>query len=149
MCEFETATDAPITYAELEVLIRLIIEDFTLLKAAEIKKELHNLPDDKVATIGLSVQDFIDYNTKINSLGKSAFTYLFHINCLLRKFVEKSIVNIVPSLGGLPILSDKYVSLNTPPSENEWMKITSYAEFLGLDYVREKNFSFYCNDSGV
>ncbi len=31
----------------------------------------------------------------------------------------------------------------------EWMKITSYAEFLGLDYVREKNFSFYCNDSGV
>ena len=27
MCEFETATDAPITYAELEVLIRLIIED--------------------------------------------------------------------------------------------------------------------------
>ena len=30
MCEFETATDAPITYAELEVLIRLIIEDFTL-----------------------------------------------------------------------------------------------------------------------
>ena len=39
MCEFETATDAPITYAELEVLIRLIIEDFTLLKAAEIKKE--------------------------------------------------------------------------------------------------------------
>lgn len=38
MCEFETATDAPITYAELEVLIRLIIEDFTLLKAAEIKK---------------------------------------------------------------------------------------------------------------
>ena len=40
MCEFETATDAPITYAELEVLIRLIIEDFTLLKAAEIKKEL-------------------------------------------------------------------------------------------------------------
>ena len=139
MCEFETATDAPITYAELEVLIRLIIEDFTLLKAAEIKKELHNLSDDKVATIGLSVQDFIDYNTKINSLGKSAFTYLFHINCLLRKFVEKSIVNIVPSLGGLPILSDKYVSLNTPPSENEWMKITSYAEFLGLDYVREKN----------
>ena len=129
MCEFETATDAPITYAELEVLIRLIIEDFTLLKA--------------------SVQDFIDYNTKINSLGKSAFTYLFHINCLLRKFVEKSIVNIVPSLGGLPILSDKYVSLNTPPSENEWRKITSYAEFLGLDYVREKNFSFYCNDSGV
>lgn len=77
MCEFETATDAPITYAELEVLIRLIIEDFTLLKAAEIKKELHNLSDDKVATIGLSVQDFIDYNTKINSLGKSAFTYLF------------------------------------------------------------------------
>ena len=149
MCEFETATDAPITYAELEVLIRLIIEDFTLLKAAEIKKELLNLSDDKVATIGLSVQDFIDYNTKINSLGKSAFTYLFHINCLLRKFVEKSIVNIVPSLGGLPILSDKYVSLNTPPSENEWMKITSYAEFLGLDYVREKNFSFYCNDSGV
>lgn len=52
MCEFETATDAPITYAELEVLIRLIIEDFTLLKAAEIKKELHNLSDDKVATIG-------------------------------------------------------------------------------------------------
>ena len=98
MCEFETATDAPITYAELEVLIRLIIEDFTLLKAAEIKKELHKLSDDKVATIGLSVQDFIDYNTKINSLGKSAFTYLFHINCLLRKFVEKSIVNIVPSL---------------------------------------------------
>ena len=43
MCEFETATDAPITYAELEVLIRLIIEDFTLLKAAEIKKELHPL----------------------------------------------------------------------------------------------------------
>ena len=37
MCEFETATDAPITYAELEVLIRLIIEDFTLLKAAEKK----------------------------------------------------------------------------------------------------------------
>ena len=67
MCEFETATDAPITYAELEVLIRLIIEDFTLLKAAEIKKELHNLSDDKVATIGLSVQDFIDYNTKINN----------------------------------------------------------------------------------
>ena len=26
MCEFETATDAPITYAELEVLIRLIID---------------------------------------------------------------------------------------------------------------------------
>ena len=68
MCEFETATDAPITYAELEVLIRLIIEDFTLLKAAEIKKELHNLSADKVATIGLSVQDFIDYKFNLSKI---------------------------------------------------------------------------------
>ena len=88
MCEFETATDAPITYAELEVLIRLIIEDFTLLKAAEIKEELHNLSDDKAATIGLSVQDFIDYNTKINSLGKSAFTYLFHSKQLVNPVLQ-------------------------------------------------------------
>ena len=40
MCEFETATDAPITYAELEVLIRLIIEDFTLLHIPEHTRSL-------------------------------------------------------------------------------------------------------------
>ena len=138
MAELETATNAPITFIELELLIRRIIEDFTLINAAQIKKELHNLSDEQANTIGLSVQDFIDYNTKKNSFGKSAFTYLYHINHLLQKLVEKSVINKVSSLGGLPILSDMYVSLNMPSPEEEWLKITSYAEYLGLDYVRER-----------
>lgn len=138
MCEFETATDAPVTYNELEKLTRLIIEDFTLPNAAKIKKELHNLSDEQANTIGLTVEDFINYETKKNSLGKSAFTYLYHINSLLQKLVKKSIINIVPTLGGLPIFGDKYVSLNMPPLEEEWKKITSYAEFLELDYIRDK-----------
>ena len=153
MAELETATDAPITFIELELLIRRIIEDFSLINAAQIKKELHNLSDEKANTIGLSVQDFIDYNTKKNSLGKSAFTYLYHINYLLQKLVEKSVVNKVSSLGGLPILGDMYVSLNMPSSEEEWLKITSYAEYLGLDYIRERISPYtaiivVCDDKG-
>ena len=124
-----------------------------MINAAKIRQELHNLSEDQANTIGLSVQDFIDYNTKKNSLGKSAFTYLFHINHLLQKLVGKSIVNIVPSSGGLPILGDKYVSLNMPSSEDEWRKITSYAEYLGLDYIKEKISPFtavivVCDDKG-
>ena len=153
MAELETATDSPITFIELELLIRRIIEDFSLINAAQIKKELHNLSDEQANTIGLSVQDFIDYNTKKNSLGKSAFTYLYHINHLLQKLVEKSVVNKVPSLGGLPILGDMYVSLNMPSPEEEWLKITSYAEYLGLDYIRERISPFtaiivVCDDKG-
>ena len=153
MAELETATDAPITFIELELLIRRIIEDFSLINAAQIKKELHNLSDEKANTIGLSVQDFIDYNTKKNSLGKSAFTYLYHMNHLLQKLVEKSVVNKVSSLGGLPILGDMYVSLNMPSSEEEWLKITSYAEYLGLDYIRERISPYtaiivVCDDKG-
>ena len=92
---------------------------FTLINAAQIKKELHNLSDEQANTIGLSVQDFIDYNTKKNSFGKSDFTYLYHINYLLQKLVEKSVINKVSSLGGLPILSDMYVSLNMPSPEED------------------------------
>ena len=153
MAELETATNAPITFIELELLIRRIIEDFTLINAAQIKKELHNLSDKQANTIGLSVQDFIDYNTKKNSFGKSAFTYLYHINYLLQKLVEKSVINKVSSLGGLPMLGDMYVSLNMPSPEEEWLKITSYAEYLGLDYVRERISPFtaiiiVCDDKG-
>lgn len=153
MAELETATNAPVSYIELELLIRRIIEDFTLINAAQIKKELHNLSDEKANTIGLSVQDFIDYNTKKNSLGKSAFTYLYHINHLLQKLVEKSVVNKVSSLGGLPILGDMYVSLNMPSPEEEWLKITSYAEYLDLDYIRERISPYtaiivVCDDKG-
>lgn len=39
MAELETATNAPITFIELELLIRRIIEDFTLINAAQIKKQ--------------------------------------------------------------------------------------------------------------
>ncbi len=153
MAELETATNAPITFIELELLIRRIIEDFTLINATQIKKELHNLSDKQANTIGLSVQDFIDYNTKKNSFGKSAFTYLYHINYLLQKLVEKSVINKVSSLGGLPMLGDMYVSLNMPSPEEEWLKITSYAEYLGLDYVRERISPFtaiiiVCDDKG-
>ena len=153
MAELETATDAPITFIELELLIRRIIEDFSLINAAQIKKELHNLSDEKANTIGLSVQDFIDYNTKKNSFGRDGFTYLCHINHLLQKLVKKSVINKVSSLGGLPILGDMYVSLNIPSPEEEWMKITSYAEYLGLDYVREMISLFtaiivVCDDKG-
>lgn len=153
MAELETATNAPITFIELELLIRRIIEDFTLINAAQIKKELHNLSDKQANTIGLSVQDFIDYNTKKNSFGKSAFTYLYHINYLLQKLVEKSVINKVSSLGGLPMLGDMYVSLNMPSPEEEWLKITPYAEYLGLDYVRERISPFtaiiiVCDDKG-
>lgn len=142
MSELETATNAPISYIELELLIRRIIEDFSLINAAQIKKELHNLSDEQASTIGLSVQDFIDYNTKKNSFGRDAFTYLYHINHLLQKLVKKSVINKVSSLGGLPILGDMYVSLNIPSPEEEWMKITSYAEYLGLDYIRERILPF-------
>ena len=67
--------------------------------------------------------------------------------------VEKSVINKVSSLGGLPILSDMYVSLNMPSPEEEWLKITSYAEYLGLDYVRERISPFtaiivVCDDKG-
>lgn len=153
MGELETATNAPVTFQELELLIRRIIEDFTLINAAKIKKELHDVSDEQANTIGLSVQDFIDYNTKNNSLGKSAFTYLYHINHLLQKLVEKSVINKIQSLGGLPILGDKYVSLNMPLPEEEWLKITSYAEYLGLDYIRERISPFIaiivvCDDKG-
>ena len=153
MGEFETATNAPVTFQELELLIRRIIEDFTLINAAKIKKGLHNVSDEQANTLGLSVQDFIDYNTKNNSLGKSAFTYLYHINHLLQKLVEKSVINKIQSLGGLSILGDKYVSLNMPLPEEEWLKITSYAEYLGLDYIRERISPFtaiivVCDDKG-
>lgn len=153
MGELETATNAPVTFQELELLIRRIIEDFTLINAAKIKKELHDVSDEQANTIGLSVQDFIDYNTKNNSLGKSAFTYLYHINHLLQKLVEKSVINKIQSFGGLPILGDKYVSLNMPLPEEEWLKITSYAEYLGLDYIRERISPFtaiivVCDDKG-
>ena len=43
MGELETATNAPVTFQELELLIRRIIEDFTLINAAKIKKELHDV----------------------------------------------------------------------------------------------------------
>lgn len=138
MSEFETATNDPISFEEYETLIRLIITDFTLVKAAEIKKELHNLTDEESRIIGLSVQDFLDYETKKNTLGKSAFTYLCHIDTLLQKFVSKTILTPVPSVSGLPILSNSYVALNMPIPDEEWGKITSYADYLGLDYIRTK-----------
>ena len=37
MAELETATNAHISYIELELLIRRIIEDFSLINAAQIK----------------------------------------------------------------------------------------------------------------
>ena len=138
MDELVTAIDTPITYRETEQLIKLILVDFTLPKAAKIKKELHNLSDEQACTIGLSVQDFLDYETKINSLGKNAFSYLWHINRLLQKMVMNSMINAVPTLGCLPILGDKYVSFNMSTSADDWKKITSYAEYLGLDYIRER-----------
>lgn len=39
MAELETATNAPITFIELELLIRRIIEDFTLINAALLSRK--------------------------------------------------------------------------------------------------------------
>lgn len=89
--------------------------------------------------IGLSVQDFIAYETKVNKFGKDAFTYLVHINRFIRKLCSDTLLNPVTSFdGGLPMMGDKYVSFFMPKEEDYWRRITTYASYLGLDYVRER-----------
>lgn len=137
--EMITATDAPISYGECELIVRAILEDFTLPNAANIKKVLHDFDDKRANTIGLSVQDFIDYETKVNKFGKDAFTYLWHINRFIRKLCSETALNPVSSFNsGFPMLGDKYVSFLMPQTEDYWRKITTYASYLGLDYVRER-----------
>lgn len=134
-----TATDAPISYGECELIIRAVLEDFSLPNAAHIKKVLHGYDDEKANTIGLSVQDFIKYETKVNKFGKDAFTYLVHINRFIRKLCNETVLNPVPSLmSGIPMMADKYVSYFMPKKEGYWSNITTYAPYLGLDYVRER-----------
>ena len=134
-----TATDAPISYGECELIIRAILEDFTLPNAANIKKILHDFDEKRANTIGLSIQDFIAYETKVNKFGKDAFTYLVHINRFIRKLCTETHLNPVPSFdSGFPMLGDKYVSFFMPQKEDYWHKISTYASYLGLDYVRQR-----------
>lgn len=45
-----TATDAPISYGECELIIRAILEDFTLPNAANIKQVLHDFDEKRANT---------------------------------------------------------------------------------------------------
>lgn len=136
MSAYSSTINSAISYEEKEELIYKLLSDFSPYTSIRIIKELEGKTElDPERNPGLSINDFINYEKNFH--GREMFEYLYPIWALIHKLEQYDYLIPTGDKKMLLNLGKCYMSL-CKMDEFDKDSMTSYAEFLGIDYIRYK-----------